>query len=321
MNLSQSLAQIQPVTFKDLKRIRVDQIVSNKLNPRDQIARKEVEDLKKSIQAVGGILVPLVVYERGDGKYVLLDGERRWRAAKELKLEEVPANILANPVNDFENLRTMFNIHLQRKDWSTAARAVALGRMMKMSDTLAMSPQQIKEILPGMTRTKFEEAKLLLRCPRDLIDRCLAGELNEYYLILIARGLDACFKAYPDLTSEYTWEDSVRNFVKKVDDGWVRNVISSRTLAIIASKCIDLRADSLFKKTFRKLNDVPSFTFEEAEVSVDAELGYRVEETFTKQCRDFLTTLKRYYKSHKKDVSAQTRDLLLSISSAIQRAR
>jgi ParB/RepB/Spo0J family partition protein len=315
---SQTLEQVRPLKFIRLDRIGVDDIVPNKQNPRDPIARKEVEDLRKSIEIMGGILVPLVVYERGDGKYVLLDGERRWRAAKELKFEKVPVNIIEKPSTDFDNLRTMFNIHLQRREWSTAARAIGLGRLLEMRKELTDNPQLLRDIT-GMSRTKIEEAKLLLKCPDDLVKRCLDGTLNEYYLILIARGLDSCFRAYPEIMQKYSWDETIRAFVKKIDQGWVRNVTASRALARIASKCVDHRADDLFVEVFQKLRDSPDFNFEDAETMVDSELGYKVEDLFRKTCEDFLTVLKSYQRSRRKKMPDNSRKLLDQILDTIRK--
>jgi len=315
---TQATRQLAPLQFKDLKYILVDEIVRNLQNPREPISREEVDDLRKSIEIVGGILVPLVVYQREDKKYVLLDGERRWRAAKQLGLEQVPANILEKPYSDFDNLRTMFNIHQQRKDWSTAARAIALGRMTKMRQGASLSDTQLMDIT-GMNKKKIEEAKLLLRCPSDLVARCLKGELDEYYLILLVRGLDRCFKAYPDMIQKYEMEETIRSFVRKLDEGWVQDTRASLVLSRIASKCLDLGKEALFKEVFQKLHDDPKFTYEDAEREVDSQLGFQVEERFKRNCRDFLLALRAYRSQKGKTIPKESQKLLQQIAKIIRR--
>jgi ParB/RepB/Spo0J family partition protein len=120
-----------------MKKINVDDIVPNLYNPREKISRREVTEIRDSIKEMGGILVPLVVFEK-NGKFVLLDGERRWRAAKELskydpKYKEVPANIVSGPLSKNDNIRTMFNIHMERQQWSTSAIAETIGVLFQLN--------------------------------------------------------------------------------------------------------------------------------------------------------------------------------------------
>jgi len=108
--------------------IDVNDIEPNPNNPREKISRSEIADLVYSIRSVGGVLVPIVVYyDEKRKKYRLLDGERRWRASKELakqdeRFKKIPANIINKPLKGTEHLEVMINIHYKRKQWSTAAR-------------------------------------------------------------------------------------------------------------------------------------------------------------------------------------------------------
>jgi hypothetical protein len=120
---------------------------------------------------------------------------------------------------------------------------------------------------------------------------------------------------------KYSWDETVGAFVKKIDQGWVRNVTASRALTRIASKCIDHRADELFGQVFQRLHDSPEFTFEDAEVLVNNELGYKVEERFRKTCQDFLGVLKSYQRSHKNHPPEQVRILLDQILDAIKKLK
>jgi ParB family transcriptional regulator, chromosome partitioning protein len=103
-----------PGPLHDLKDIPVDQIDPNPNNPRLIFPPEELDRLAESI-ASEGILVPVVVFAR-DGRYVLIDGERRYRCTLTLGLETVPANITTERT-DLENLLQMFNIHLVREPW------------------------------------------------------------------------------------------------------------------------------------------------------------------------------------------------------------
>lgn len=89
-------------------------VIPNPDNPRLIFRRKELEELEQSI-ASQGILVPLTVYQDGK-RYVLLDGERRWRCARKLSLHRVPVIVQRKPER-MQNIMMMFAIHNARRDW------------------------------------------------------------------------------------------------------------------------------------------------------------------------------------------------------------
>ena len=113
-----SLAQIPP-----------DRISPNPDNPRMIFREKDMRQLLSSIRKVG-IKVPLAVYRDGR-QFVLIDGERRWRCAQRLNLEEVPALVQPKP-SPLENLLTMFNIHNVRTDWDLMPMALKLKDLQSM---------------------------------------------------------------------------------------------------------------------------------------------------------------------------------------------
>ncbi|MCK4826449.1 ParB/RepB/Spo0J family partition protein, partial [bacterium] len=96
--------------------IPIEKIRRNPHNPRVLFDPEPLNVLRDSIKEVG-ILVPLLVYESIKTKdYVILDGERRWRCAKELGLPDVPANVIEEP-STLNNILRMFNIHNVREPW------------------------------------------------------------------------------------------------------------------------------------------------------------------------------------------------------------
>ena len=95
-------------------------IEQNPDNPRLIFRLQELEELETSI-ASQGILVPLTLYQDGK-RYILLDGERRWRCARKLGLHRVPAIIQPKPER-IQNIMMMFAIHNARRDWFRPDRA------------------------------------------------------------------------------------------------------------------------------------------------------------------------------------------------------
>src|SRR2546427_11415008 len=117
-----------------LARISPKEIRPNPQNPRLLFDPEPMEILRKSISKVG-ILVPLLVYKKlSDGKYVILDGERRWKCALALELPDVPVNVIPEPTT-IQNILTMFNIHNVREQWEITPTALKLEVVMRVLKT------------------------------------------------------------------------------------------------------------------------------------------------------------------------------------------
>lgn len=119
-----------------MQTLPISKIVPDENQPRKYFNAEKIKTLKNSIKQYG-IMNPLKVQEFGKDKYLLEDGERRFRAATELGLKEVPV-IIVKATNDVERLVRQFNIQEQHEAWSPVEKAVAISNLSsKMSLTLA----------------------------------------------------------------------------------------------------------------------------------------------------------------------------------------
>lgn len=151
---------------RTLHNIPTSEISPNPYNPRVFFDRDDMENLKKSISKVG-ILVPLTVYinKRNSPKtqYVLLDGERRWRCAKELELQTVPANIIDEPEDITQNILFMFNIHHFRREWELFPTALKLEVII---EKLGTDQESVLSSFTGVSRSMVRRCKTLLWFPK-----------------------------------------------------------------------------------------------------------------------------------------------------------
>ena len=116
-----------------VKNLKVADLHPNPHNPRMLFDRADMTALKESIERAG-ILVPLTVYrEKKTGRYLILDGQRRWMCAKEVGKTTVPVNEVAEPTL-VENIVTMFQIHKLRKDWELMPTALKVELLMNEVD-------------------------------------------------------------------------------------------------------------------------------------------------------------------------------------------
>src|SRR5260370_32282005 len=118
-----------------LRHLTVDEVKPSSNNPRHLFDPDELEDLKKNI-AEHGVLVPITVYQpKGQTKFSILDGERRFRCVRDLSSEghrdkngqplRLPANVV-EPPNKIAGLLYMFSIHEYREAWELMPTALSL---------------------------------------------------------------------------------------------------------------------------------------------------------------------------------------------------
>lgn len=148
-----------------LRHLKPDEVKPSPGNPRRLFDRPELDRLKKSIREKG-VLVPLIVYQpKGQTKFSILDGERRFRCVLELADEgiarDIPANVV-EPPSKIAGLLYMFSIHNFRQSWELMPTALSLKIVMDdvgETDTAALSK------LTGLKETQIERCKKLLLYP------------------------------------------------------------------------------------------------------------------------------------------------------------
>jgi len=123
------------------REIDLKKIVPDVNQPRKLFEPIKLKNLKDSIKKYG-VMTPLTV-EEVDGKYLLIDGERRYRAAKDLGIEKLPV-VIIEPQNETERLVQQFHIQEQREEWTGVEKAVTVQRL---SSELNVTVPQICELL------------------------------------------------------------------------------------------------------------------------------------------------------------------------------
>src|SRR5215470_2930049 len=145
-----------------LMRLRPEEIKPSQNNPRLLFDPDQLAELKNSIHEKG-VLVPITVYKpKGQTKFSILDGERRYRCVLQLNAEDrdldLPANVVEPPTK-LAGLLYMFNIHNFREAWELMPTALGLKIVIEElgeSDTHALAK------LTGLSETQVERCKKLL---------------------------------------------------------------------------------------------------------------------------------------------------------------
>lgn len=151
--------------------VDVDLIEPNKFQPRTNFNEDRLEELTQSIK-LNGIIQPLLIRSINNGKYQLIAGERRWRAAQRAGLLKVPC--LLKEVSDDKMLELALIENIQRHDLNVIEEAHAYKRLI---DTLGFT-QEILAQRVGRDRTFITNYLRLLRLPDDIQQLVEADKLS-----------------------------------------------------------------------------------------------------------------------------------------------
>jgi ParB family chromosome partitioning protein len=142
-------------------RINIESIEVNPRNPRNDFDEKALKELAASI-TIHDIIQPLTVSRLSSGRFRLIAGERRYRAAKIAGLKDVPVYI--RNANDGEVLELALLENLQREDLNAIEISLSYQRMM---DELNYTQEQVAERM-GKERSTVANYIRLLKLPPDV---------------------------------------------------------------------------------------------------------------------------------------------------------
>jgi len=154
-----------------VNRINIDEIEANPKQPRHDFDEQSLQELASSVKR-HDIIQPVTVSKLPSGKYRLISGERRLRAAKIAGLKDIPAYI--RQANDQQLLELALLENLQREDLNAIEISLSYKRMM---DELDLTQEQVAENM-GKDRSTVTNYIRLLKLPPDIQVAVRNGELS-----------------------------------------------------------------------------------------------------------------------------------------------
>jgi ParB family chromosome partitioning protein len=154
-----------------LATLPVAQIVPHPDQPRRHFDEAALEELAASI-AQRGVIQPIVVRLLDDGRYQLVAGERRWRAAQKAKLHEIPALVRELSERDVMALALIEN--LQREDLNPIEEARAYNRL---AESEGLTQAEIARMV-DKSRSHVANLQRLLALPESVIELVERGTLS-----------------------------------------------------------------------------------------------------------------------------------------------
>ena len=152
-------------------RIPVDEIETNPKQPRRDFDEQSLHELANSIR-LHDIIQPVTVSKLSSGKYRLITGERRWRAAKMAGIKDIPAYV--RQANDAQLLELALLENLQREDLNAMEISLSYKRMMEELD---YTQEQVAERM-GKDRSTVANFIRLLKLPPDIQLSVRNGEIS-----------------------------------------------------------------------------------------------------------------------------------------------
>ena len=167
-----------------LQKISISSIVRNKLQPRKRFDKEKLEELSNSIKE-RGIIQPIVVRRsnNADDKFEIIAGERRWLAAQNAGLHEVP--IVEVEADDLKSLEFAIVENVQRNDLNAIEEAQGY---QKLIDEFNYDQDKVSKFI-GKSRTHVTNSLRLLSLPKEVILLIEEGKITQGHAKILV-GLD-----------------------------------------------------------------------------------------------------------------------------------
>jgi ParB family chromosome partitioning protein len=169
--LGSALEAAAPSGKEELKHVPIDLLQRGKYQPRTHMSAEALQELADSIK-VQGVVQPIVARAIGGGRYEIIAGERRWRAAQMAGLDSVPA--VVRDIPDEAAIAIALIENIQRENLNPVEEAMALQRLI---DEFGMTHQQTAESV-GRSRAAVTNLLRLLTLNSDVRQMLEEGKMD-----------------------------------------------------------------------------------------------------------------------------------------------
>jgi ParB/RepB/Spo0J family partition protein len=212
--------------------IPTEKVKPSQLNPRTIFDPTDIEELAQSFIQYG-IIQPIIVYPQ-DTQFIIICGERRWRAAKQAKLDEMPALVHSIPPTDETALSLALIENMHRKDIDVLSEATAIRNLV---DGYGWTQADIASKL-GVSNSYVRHRYLLTRFP-DMIEAYQGHEISLSEAVELSTLDSSTMRAwfiqrlknheFQDFSQFITATSRYRTIRKLIDKGFFVNQILERS--------------------------------------------------------------------------------------------
>lgn len=163
----------QDEQVSELRKIAIKDISPDPEQPRRYFEEEGIRELSDSIKE-HGVLQPIVVTPASEGKFQIVAGERRWRAATAAGLVKIPA--IVRTLSNQHKLELALIENIQRRDLNPLETATAY---LKLHQQFSMTYEEIGKRVGGKAVSTISNALRLLQLPEEAKKALIEGEISE----------------------------------------------------------------------------------------------------------------------------------------------
>ena len=174
----------------NINKLSITDLVRNKFQPRKNFDKENLEELSNSIKE-RGVIQPIIVREstEHDKKYEIIAGERRWLAAQNAGLNEVP--VVITEANDLKSLEFAIVENVQRHDLNSIEEANGYQRLI---DDFEYDHEKVAKFI-GKSRSHISNCLRLLTLPKEVIELIEKNNLSQGHAKILVGLPNAFFLA------------------------------------------------------------------------------------------------------------------------------
>ena len=174
----------------NINKLSITDLVRNKLQPRKNFDKENLENLTNSVKE-RGVIQPIIVRQSADhkNKYEIIAGERRWLAAQNAGFHEVP--VVITEADDLKSLEFAIVENVQRHDLNSIEEA---NGYQKLIDEFGYDQEKVAKFI-GKSRSHVSNCLRLLTLPKQIIDLIETNKLSQGHAKVLVGLENAVFVA------------------------------------------------------------------------------------------------------------------------------
>lgn len=206
--------EIQTNGSSNICEVRMDDIQPNPNQPRRDFDDDSLQELANSIRQIG-VIQPITLRDMGDGTYIIIAGERRWRASQRCGLTTIPAYI--RTVDD-ENMMEMALVeNIQRQDLTALEVALAYQNLIEQYN---LTQEQLSERVGKNRATVTNYLRLLkLPAPIQVALRNREIDMGHARALLSLSDPEAQLKVFNEMKQDHLSVRKIEEMVKQLSEG------------------------------------------------------------------------------------------------------
>ena len=152
-------------------KVDINEVEPNREQPRKHFDEEAIEELSESIKRYG-LIQPIIVTKK-NGYYEIIAGERRWRACKKARLQEV--SVIVREDDERRNKEISLIENIQREDLNAVEKAMGIKILM---EEYSLTQQEVSDIL-GKSRSAIANTVRILNLDKRVLELAKEGKLTE----------------------------------------------------------------------------------------------------------------------------------------------